>query len=217
VISLSLPHNGDRPLSVLCLGAHADDIEIGCGGTLLRLLAERPETIVRWIIFSGNEARRTEAKNSARTFLGERTEYQLEIFDIRDGYFPFYGAAIKDVFEDLKRTIEPSLIFSHWIGDAHQDHRVIAELTRCTFRNHLILEYEIPKYDGDLGNPNVFVPLLREQMTRKVNFILANFPSQAARQWFDEATFIALARLRGVGCNAAEGVAEAFHSAKLTI
>jgi LmbE family N-acetylglucosaminyl deacetylase len=217
VISLSLPRNGDHPLSVLCLGAHADDIEIGCGGTLLRLLAERPETIVRWIVFSGNEARRAEAENSAETFLGERVRHHLEIFDFKDGYFPFCGAAIKDVFESLKRTIEPSLIFTHWLADAHQDHRVIAELTHCTFRNHLILGYEIPKYDGDLGNPNVFVPLLREQMTRKVNYILTNFSSQAPRQWFDEATFMALARLRGVGCNAVEGVAEAFHSSKLII
>jgi len=217
VISLSLPRNGDHPLSILCLGAHPDDIEIGCGGTLLRLLAERPETIMRWIIFSGNEARRAEARNSAETFLGERARRHVEIFDFKDGYFPFHGAAIKDVFESLKCAVEPSLIFSHWVRDAHQDHRVIAELTHCTFRNHLILEYEIPKYDGDLGNPNVFVPLLHEQMTRKVDFILANFPSQAARQWFDEATFMALARLRGVGCNAAEGVAEAFHSSKLII
>jgi LmbE family N-acetylglucosaminyl deacetylase len=217
MISLSLPQSGDHPLNVLCLGAHADDIEIGCGGAILRLLAERPETIVQWIVFSGNQARRAEARNSAETFLGEHAGRNLEIFDFKDGYFPFYGAAIKDVFEGLKHSIEPSLIFSHWAGDAHQDHRVIAELTHCTFRNHLILEYEIPKYDGDLGNPNIFVPLLRDQITRKVDYILRSFPSQAGRQWFDQATFMALARLRGIGCNAAEGVAEAFHSAKLTI
>jgi LmbE family N-acetylglucosaminyl deacetylase len=217
VISLSLPWDVDRPLRILCLGAHADDIEIGCGGTLLRLLAELPETHVQWVIFSGNDTRRDEARNSAEAFLGERGRRQLEIFDFRDGYFPFYGAAIKDAFEGLKQAVEPSLIFTHWIGDGHQDHRLIAELTHCTFRNHLIFGYEIPKYDGDLGNPNLFVPLRQEQMARKVNFILRNFPSQASRQWFDEATFMALARLRGVGCNAPEGLAEAFHSAKLTI
>lgn len=217
MISLSLPRSGDRPLNVLCLGAHADDIEIGCGGSLLRLLAERPETIVQWIVFSGNETRRAEARNSAVRFLGGCSERHLQIFEFRDGYFPFCGAEIKDVFEVVKRTTDPSLIFTHWGKDAHQDHRVIAELTHCTFRNHLILEYEIPKYDGDLGNPNVFVPLRREQMARKVDCILSSFPSQATRQWFDESTFMALARLRGIGCNAAEGVAEAFHTAKLTI
>jgi LmbE family N-acetylglucosaminyl deacetylase len=216
MISLSLPRNDDRPLTVLCLGAHADDIEIGCGGTLLRLLAERPDTIVRWVVFSGSEARRVEARNSAQSFLGEHAG-DCQILDFRDGYLPFYGAAIKDVFEDLKGTVEPSLIFSHWGGDAHQDHRLIAELTHCTFRNHLILEYEIPKYDADLGNPNVFVPLPREELTRKIDFILANFPSQATRQWFDEETFMAMARLRGIGCNAPEGVAEAFYSKKLVI
>jgi LmbE family N-acetylglucosaminyl deacetylase len=217
VISLSLPSSSDRPLHVLCIGAHADDIEIGCGGTLLRLLAERPETTVRWIVFSGNDVRRCEARNSAEAFLGKPGRHQIDIFDFKDGYFPFHGAAIKDAFEALKNTIEPSLIFSHWTGDAHQDHRLIAELCHCTFRNHLILEYEIPKFDSDLGNPNVFVPLPREQMIRKVEFILANFPSQAARQWFDEATFTSLARLRGIGCNASEGLAEAFHATKLVI
>ena len=216
MLSLSLPRNHDRPLTVLCLGAHPDDIEIGCGGTLLRLLAEHPDAIVRWIVFSGSEGRRVEAKNSAQSFFGGHAG-NYQIFDFRDGYFPFYGAVIKDVFEGLKGTVDPSLIFSHWVKDAHQDHRVIAELTHCTFRNHLIFQYEIPKYDGDLGNPNVFVPLSREQMTRKVNFILENFPSQATRQWFDEATFRALARLRGIGCNASEGLAEAFYSTKLVI
>lgn len=216
MLSLSLPRNDDRPLTVLCVGAHADDIEIGCGGTLLRLLAERPDTIVRWIVFSGSEARRAEAQNSARSFCGAHAG-DYRIFDFRDGYFPFYGAMIKDAFEELKGAVAPSLIFTHWVKDAHQDHRVIAELTHCTFRNHLILEYEIPKYDGDLGNPNVFMPLSREQMARKVNLILENFPSQAARQWFDEETFRALARLRGIGCNAPEGLAEAFYSTKLVI
>jgi LmbE family N-acetylglucosaminyl deacetylase len=216
VLHLSLPKAGEA-LNVLCLGAHADDIEIGCGATILRLIGECPDVIVRWVVFSGNAARRAEAQNSAGAFLGTGVNYQLNVFDFRDGYFPFYGAEVKDVFEQLKHETQPSVIFTHWRGDAHQDHRIIAELTHCTFRDHLILEYEIPKFDGDLGNPNVFVPLKQKQMRQKIALILENFKSQTSRQWFDEATFLALARLRGVGCNAPNGFAEAFYSSKLII
>jgi LmbE family N-acetylglucosaminyl deacetylase len=217
MINLCLPRDG-RPLHILCLGAHADDIEIGCGGTISRLIAERPDTTIRWVVFSGSEVRQAEAHGSAAAFFyGMNADYQLCVHDFRDGYFPFYGAAIKDAFESLKQDVEPSLIFTHSRGDAHQDHRLIAELTHCTFRNHCILEYEIPKFDGDLGNPNLFVPLKQSELRHKIKCILTNFPSQAGRQWFDDATFLALARLRGVGCNAAEGVAEAFYASKLVL
>jgi len=218
VLNLLLPPESDGPLNLLCLGAHADDVEIGCGGSILRLLAERPSTKVCWIVFSGNDRREAEARRSAAAFLGcSSAAARIEIFGFRDGYFPFCGAELKDRFEELKQQFQPSLIFTHYRNDAHQDHRMIAELTHCTFRNHLVLEYEIPKYDGDLGNPNIFLPLGREHVFRKVELLLSHFVSQAARQWFDEATFLAMARLRGVGCNATTGFAEAFYSSKLVI
>lgn len=146
-------------LKLLCLGAHADDIEIGCGGTVLRLAAEVPDLIVQWIVFSGIGARGAEASNSAAAFLENVSEKRVEVLEFRDGYFPYQGAEIKDRFEAIKRDFNPSLVLTHCRSDAHQDHRLIAELTHNTFRDHLVLEYEIPKYDGDLGNPAVFVTL----------------------------------------------------------
>jgi LmbE family N-acetylglucosaminyl deacetylase len=200
---------------VLCLGAHADDIEIGCGGTILRLAEEVPGLAVRWIVFSGAGPRKAEAQGSASAFLGGISEKQIEVLDFRDGYFPFQGADIKDCFEVLKRSFDPSLILTHWQGDAHQDHRLVADLTHNTFRDHLVLEYEIPKYDGDLGNPAFFVPLAKAQVRRKVEIITRNFPSQRGRSWFADETFLAMARLRGIGCNAPEGLAEAFYVNKI--
>ena len=215
MLPIRLPLETERPLRVLCLGAHADDIEIGCGGTILRLAAEVPDLAIRWIVFSAAGERAAEARQSAGSFLEGAKDHRLEILAFRDGYFPFEGAKIKDVFEALKQEFAPSLILTHWQGDAHQDHRLIAELTHNTFRDHLVLEYEIPKYDADLGNPNFFVPLTRDQMEAKVTRIRANFPSQHGRSWFTDETFLAMARLRGVGCRAPEGVAEAFYVRKL--
>jgi LmbE family N-acetylglucosaminyl deacetylase len=203
------------PFNLLCLGAHADDIEIGCGGTILRLVEELPDLCVRWIVFSGDEGRAAEARKSAATFLREITRSSIDTFRFRDGYFPFQGSDIKDVFEALKREFSPSLILTHRKDDAHQDHRLISELTYNTFRDHLILEYEIPKYEGDLANPNFFVPLLKRQVAKKVAIIGECFPSQHGRGWFTDDTFLALARLRGIGCRAPEGVAEAFQAHKL--
>jgi LmbE family N-acetylglucosaminyl deacetylase len=215
VLPLVIPPAGDAALNLLCLGAHADDIEVGCGGFILRLAAEVPKLCVRWVVFSGDGAREAEARNSAATFLHGVGESHVEVLKFRDGYFPFHGAEIKDRFEALKRDFQPSVVLSHGTGDAHQDHQLIARLTHNTFRNHLVLEYEIPKYDGDLGNPNFFAPITRAQLQRKIDAIRQNFPSQHGRSWFSDDTFEGLARLRGIGCNAPEGVAEAFYAKKI--
>jgi LmbE family N-acetylglucosaminyl deacetylase len=215
LLSLELSSARRGPLNLLCLGAHADDIEIGCGGTVLRLANEMPDLVVRWIVYSGAGPRGAEARDSAAAFLENVSEKQIEVLSFRDGYFPFQGADIKNYFEALKRDFNPSLVLTHSRGDAHQDHRLVAELTHNTFRDHLVLEYEIPKYDGDLGNPCLFVPLTEAQMRRKVDHITRYFLSQHARSWFSEETFIALARLRGIGCNAPEGLAEAFYARKI--
>ena len=215
MLSLALPSAGREPLKLLCLGAHPDDIEIGCGGTILRLVAEVPDLVVRWIVFSGAGLREAEARDSAAAFLENVAEKQIQVLEFRDGYFPFQGADIKDCFEAIKRDIDPSLILTHWRGDAHQDHRLLAELTHNTFRDHFVLEYEIPKYDGDLGNPALFVLLTQAQVRQKIEIIGQQFPSQRRRRWFSDETFLALARLRGIGCNAPEGLAEAFYVGKI--
>jgi LmbE family N-acetylglucosaminyl deacetylase len=203
------------PLKILCLGCHSDDIEIGCGGTILRLAEMYPQCEIHWVVFSAIGDRQAEAQRGAERFAGKHLRGpRLQSF--RDGYMPFVGAEVKDVFEELK-SIEPDVIFTQSRKDAHQDHRLIAELTWNTFRNHLILEYEIPKYDGDLGQPNVFVPLDADQAKRKIQYLMEVFQSQRSRRWFEDSTFLALLRLRGMECNAPSGYAEAFFSRKLVI
>ena len=215
MLRLIFPELADEPLNLLCLGAHADDIEIGCGGTILRLAAEHPKLRVRWIVFSGDGVREKEARSSAAAFLQAAESSTVEVLNFRDGYFPYHGADIKDRFEALKRDFAPSLILTHWRHDAHQDHRLIAELTQNTFRDHLVLEYEVPKFDGDIGNPNFFVPLTRAQVDRKTALLREHFASQHGRGWFTDETFRAIARLRGIGCHAPEGLAEGFYASKI--
>jgi LmbE family N-acetylglucosaminyl deacetylase len=217
MLGLSLTTQPQRPLRVLCLGAHADDIEIGCGGTMLRLLSERPDLAVRWVVFSGDGARKQEAEAAAARFLSACRDVSVEVLGFRDGYFPVERAAIKDAFERLKVEQDPGLVLTHFREDLHQDHRLIAELTWNTFRDHLIWEYEIPKYEGDQGNPNLFVPLSEDVACRKTVAIVEGFPSQLARPWFNPETFLALMRLRAVACRAPEGFAEAFYCRKVVV
>jgi LmbE family N-acetylglucosaminyl deacetylase len=200
---------------VLCLGAHADDIEIGCGGTVLRLASRYPAAHFHWIVFSATGTRGAEARSSAGRFLEQAGSRTIELQSFRDGFFPYRGPEIKDFFEDLKQRVAPDLIFTHHRDDLHQDHRLLSELTWNTFRDHTILEYEIPKYDGGLGSPNLFVRLTREERQRKVDLLLAEFGSQATKRWFDGATFDALMRLRGVESNSPSGSAEGFYCRKI--
>lgn len=217
-LTFGLP-TGKAPFTLLCLGAHPDDLEIGCGGTLLQLLAQRADVTVHWVVLTGDARRATEARESAAKVLRGAAAQHLRLEQFRDGYLPFDGARVKDVFEDLKRTVTPTpdLIFTHYRDDAHQDHRLVAELTWNTFRDHCILEYEVAKYDGDLGHPNLFVPLSDAVRRQKLQLLMSGFPSQQDKQWFSEATFDGLMRLRGVECAAPEGYAEAFHARKLVL
>jgi LmbE family N-acetylglucosaminyl deacetylase len=200
---------------VLCLGAHSDDIEIGCGGTILRLAEEFPKCEFHWVVFNATGARKAEAQRAAELFAADHLK-AAHLKSFQDGFMPYVGAEVKSVFEELK-SISPRLIFTHRRDDAHQDHRLIAELTWNTFRNHMILEYEIPKYDGDLGQPNFFVPLEPAVVQRKVRHLLDTFQTQAAKHWFREDTFLSLMRLRGMECNAPSGYAEGFYARKLVI
>ena len=214
---LSLLPDKKAPLNVLCVGAHSDDIEIGCGATLLRLQEEYPALHVDWVVFSGNEKRAKEARESAKRFLRKAGSKNIVTKTFRDGFFPSHWAEIKDVFEELKGTTQPDLVFTHYRDDLHQDHRVLSELARNTWRSHLILEYEIMKYDGDLGRPNVFVPVTQKQLDAKIKILLECFPTQASKHWFDRETFRALPRLRGMECNAPTRFAEAFYGNKLRL
>ena len=200
---------------ILCLGSHCDDIEIGCGGTILRLLREHPEVEIYWLVFSSTPVRRREAARAASLFLAPAKKKKVVIRNYRDTLFPSQQARIKREFEKLKKTFTPDLILTHYRHDLHQDHRVICELTWNTFRSHLILEYEIPKYDGDLGAPNFFVGLDRATCERKAKHILDSFVSQRPKQWFTAETFMGLQRIRGIEANSPGGYAEGFHCRKL--
>lgn len=207
----------DGPLRVLCLGAHCDDIEIGCGGTILRLAQLPREVVVHWVVFSSDDVRADEAYASAEDFLSAVTTSKVVVTDFRERYFPYIGAEIKDFFGEIREGFSPDLVLTHYREDRHQDHRMISDLTWNTFRSHLILEYEIPKYDGDLSAPNLFFSLSRELGHRKIALLMKHFRSQQSRQWFSEDTFNALLRLRGVEANAPEGLAEAFYCRKAVL
>jgi len=203
--------------SVLCIGAHADDIEIGCGGSVLRLLADNSRTKVTWVVLSGDEARAAEARQSAERFLAEVSEVTIIQKTFRDTFFPYDGGEIKEFFRELSASVQPDVIFTHRREDMHQDHRLVAELTWNAFRNHLILEYEIPKYEGDLGHPNVFFNLDEETCRRKIDTTLECFASQREKPWFTADTLQALLRLRGVESASPTGFAEGLYCRKVTI
>ena len=207
----------DRPLRVLCLGAHCDDIEIGCGGTVLALTEQHRDTAVDWVVFSSTPTREREARASAEAFLFAAKEKTVVVKSFRDGFFPYVGAQIKEEFEQLKLAGTPDLILTHYRNDLHQDHRLISELTWNTFRRSLILEYEIPKYDGDLGAPNFFVPLDESTHQRKIDYILEHFQSQGDRSWFSREVFAAILRLRGMEANSPTGSAEGFYVRKAVL
>ncbi len=202
---------------ILCLGAHADDIEIGCGGTILQLAQEKPQAQFHWVVFSAQGQRANEAHRSAESFLSNITSKIIDVQAFRDSYFPFEGAAIKDYFVILKKKFDPDIIFTHFKKDAHQDHRLIGELTWNAFRNHLILEYEIAKYDADLGIPNLYVHLKENLVQKKISNICTSFKSQSDKEWFGEESFRSLMRIRGLESNSFSKYSEAFYCRKMVV
>jgi LmbE family N-acetylglucosaminyl deacetylase len=216
MIHLNLDRSASGALTILCLGSHSDDIEIGCGGTILRLKEQYPDSVFHWVVFSAIGVREAEARRAAELFVGSRLKSPL-LKTFQDGFMPYVGGEVKAVFERELKQLSPDLIFTHNHKDAHQDHRLISELTWNTFRDHLILEYEIPKYDGDMGRPGVFVPLAAEVCEKKIGYILQAFESQKTKCWFERETFFSLMRLRGMECNAPSGYAEAFYCRKLVL
>lgn len=215
---LKLELSGSRErLQVMCLGAHSDDLEIGCGGTVLEWLATHTEVEVTWVVLSASGPRATEALDSANELLSKAKRTNLVLRDFRDGYFPVQFDKAKSLFEELKASENPDVILTHRLEDRHQDHRLLAELTWQTFRDHLILEYEIPKYEGDLGLPNLYVALSKSASERKVQHLLRHFGSQRAKSWFRPETFLGLMQLRGIESRAISGFAEAFHARKLCL
>jgi LmbE family N-acetylglucosaminyl deacetylase len=214
---LNLTFNTTRPLHLLCLGAHCDDIEIGAGGTILRLIAERRVARVDWVVFSSDDTRAAEARAAADFFLAGVEQPNVQLHTFRDGFLPYVGADVKAAFEAIKKHADPDLILTHHKDDLHQDHRLLAELTWNTFRNHLILEYEIPKYDGNPFSPNTYVPIDEATCRRKVEGLTTSFGSQAAKPWFTPDTFMATLRLRGVECASPTRFAESFVCRKLIL
>lgn len=214
-LSFSFPED-HRPV-ILFIGAHSDDIEIGCGGSILRIAREMPDAHIHWVVYSASGARANEARLSANGLLGPVQSSEIELLDFRDGFFPQHAGDIKDHFESLKARLVPDIIFSHHRADLHQDHRVINELTWNTFRNHLILEYEIPKYDGDLGSPNCFTTLSAAIVANKCEHLARYFSSQRDHHWFTADLFSGLMRLRGMECRSPSGFAEGFYCRKATL
>lgn len=213
-LGVNMALEGSAPV-VLFLGAHCDDIEIGCGGTILDLRARIPAARIHWVIFSARGQRREEAMESARRFLGEGAHHCVRAFEFRDGFLPWEGMRLKETFEELKRDVQPNLIFTHHLSDRHQDHRLIGKLTWNTWRDHAVLEYEVPKYEGDLGQPNIYVRLSPRHAESKVKMLEEVYETQMTKPWFDADTFKGLMRLRGIECRSR--FAEAFHARKLTL
>ncbi len=216
MIGLQFEPTGDRPLSILALGAHCDDIEIGCGGTILQIISER-DVDITWVVLAARGERAEEARHSAETMLvgAQRSRIVLEEFE--DSYFPYDGRSIKRRFEELKKEVAPDVVFTHQRDDLHQDHRLVCELAWNTFRHHLVLEYEIPKYDGDLSRTNVYSPLTEQTVERKLAHLLDHFSTQREKRWFTADLFRGLMRVRGMEANAQSGLAEAFVARKLLL
>jgi LmbE family N-acetylglucosaminyl deacetylase len=215
--SLTFDKTADRPLTILCLGAHSDDIEIGCGGTMLWLLNTLKHMTVHWVVCCSNDVRHKEASASAERFLHHAEHKNIVIRDFRDGFLPYDGKDVKLFFEQLKTTVSPDMIFTHYRHDLHQDHRLVNELTWNTFRNHLIFEYEIPKYDGDIGIPNSFVHLDAALCEEKSTILIETFASQRDKAWFSKDTFFSLLRLRGLESNSPTKYAEGFYCRKIIL
>jgi LmbE family N-acetylglucosaminyl deacetylase len=214
MLPLELGRSGGAPVRLLAIGAHPDDIEIGCCGTILKLLEEDALSAIGWVVLSGKGERAEEARASAEAVLSGVEEKRLMLRDFRDGFFPYDGGDIKEFFESLKSEFSPDIVLTHQRADLHQDHRVACELTWNTFRDHLILEYEVPKYDGDTGSPNLFVPLGEDLRRRKIDHLMTHFATQRPKRWFKEDLFSGLLRLRGMECNSPTSFAEAFYCRK---
>jgi LmbE family N-acetylglucosaminyl deacetylase len=215
MVNLSLASPPGAGLRVLCLGAHSDDIEIGCGGTLLSLMKARPDVEIMWVVFSASGTREQEATASASVFLDGAAKSEVQVHGFRDGFLPFHWGDVKELFEGIKSRFSPDIVFTHRGEDRHQDHRLLSELAWNTFRSHLVLEYEIPKYDADLGQPNLFVALDEENRARKVHLLMEHFGTQRSKSWFSPETFNGLMRIRGIECASPTGYAEGFHARKL--
>ena len=213
---IKLCFDKQSPLKILVLGAHCDDVEIGCGSTLLKLLDEHPTAEVFWVIFSSNSARKIEAENSAKEYLKNHSKSTIEINSFRNGFFPYVAIEIKEYFETIRARFDPDIIFTHYTEDKHQDHRTIAELSWNTFRNHAIFQYEIAKYDGDLVTPNFYSVVDSAYVEKKIDLLMKHFVSQADKHWFTKDLFESLMRLRGVECASESDFAEGFHARKLT-
>jgi LmbE family N-acetylglucosaminyl deacetylase len=217
MFSFSLGSTSAQPLKILCLGAHPDDIEIGCGATMLKLQTAHPNSDIRWVVFSGNTRRADEARCGAERFRTNSAKLVVDVLNFRDGFFPYEGIAIKEYFETLKQTYAPDLILTHYRDDRHQDHRVISDLTWNTFRNHLIWEYEVPKFDGDFGAPNLFVTLEDALVDRKCTSVLDVFTSQQEKHWLTDELLRSVLRIRGMEAGGETRYAEAFYTRKVTI
>ena len=217
MLTLNIDRPLDRGLRVLCVGAHSDDIEIGCGGSILRLVDEHPDAEVHWVVLGSSGERDQEAAASAERFLAGLRRKDIEIEHFKNGFFPYVGEEIKTFFEKLKMRIVPDLVFTHFRNDLHQDHRLVSELTWNTFRNQTILEYEILKYDGDLGSPNVFVHLDEATCQKKVAVLMECFKSQQDKNWFTADAFLSLMRIRGVESHAPQRYAEGFYGRKVVL
>ena len=213
MISLKIDKS-EETITILAMGAHCDDIEIGCGGAILSIIKDNPHVNITWIVFSSTEKRKVEATKGAKLYCENAAAFDLRIMDFKDGFLPYHGEDLKNTFESLKGEINPDLIFTHYRHDLHQDHRLVSELTWNTFRNHLILEYEIPKWDGDIGTPNTFVHLDEATGLKKIKYLQQIYNSQKTKAWFTDDLFWSLMRIRGMESNSPSLIAEAFYSRK---